>query len=114
MTEKRFNRVYEMRYGQIGITDELHDSGDKRFPKNLTTKETVDLLNELYDEKERIINIIKGKREESHKELNVWKISSLKERKEKQILIREVEIMLLTNILQEIGEVNDLCCLSKR
>ena len=55
MTEnKRFKRVYAMRYGQIGITDELHNCGDKWFPKNLTEDETVDLLNQLNDENNQL------------------------------------------------------------
>lgn len=58
MTEnKRFKRVHAMRYGQIGITDELHNCGDKWFPKNLTEDETVDLLNKLNDENEQFHNL---------------------------------------------------------
>ena len=63
MTEKRFKRVYSMRNGQIGITDELHDSGDKSFPKNLTVNETVELLNMLHEENTEFRTALKELRE---------------------------------------------------
>lgn len=52
-----------MRNGQIGITDELHDSGDKSFPKNLTVNETVELLNMLHEENTEFRTALKELRE---------------------------------------------------
>ena len=105
MTEKRFNRSHEMRVGQIGITDELHDSGDEMFPKNLTEDETVHLLNKFNEQNERLWEDV----EESCLELTKINLKMIEISKRD---LTDVERIFLKNICKEL-ELPVFCCMDE-
>ena len=111
MTEKRF--IVKDDVGMLDVAcGNIFDNGEFIGTVPLFDAEKfVDLLNELNDEnkqlkqeKQEIFNYINKQSRINYDELKLWKKSNNKARKEKQVLIREANIMCLYNLLRDLTE----------
>ena len=98
--------------GQCLVIKGYQDRNDELFKENETLRNDFnhmkDLIHSLEDDITRMQLIIVEKLNNSLREYQNWENSTNEKRKEKQLLIREAEIMLLIKILREMQN-NETC-----